>query len=595
MISLVTAQELDEEFLSSLPDDVRKDLIEKNSKQELNTKETYRPYLYSSKLRQAEELLSLKERLELDLLELERRLNVDDGLVMKEDLKLFGEDFFNTFQTTYMPINEPNLDDSYTLDFGDILNIQLVGQNNFIEKLPINSDGSINLPNVGKIIVSGLSLDDASRLIKSTINSSFIGTEAYVSLEEIRDVNILITGNAMNPGIYTLTGNSNILHAISAAGGISEYGSYREIKLLRNNKVIETLDLYNLLIKGQYNISKRLRSGDTIFVEARKNIVSIDGAIYRPAHYEVLENENLDEVINFANGIKSTADYENIYLERILDGSLKTIPIFNEIQFKSIKAIDGDMIYVREHPYRKAKISGAIIKPGTYTMAAGETINDLIEKAGGFTPNAYPFGAIYQNEDAKLVNIKAKNILYEEFLDNILAMSQQSVQQNIDLTPIVRLTKEIKDTDPNGRVVIDLTDEMPSDIYNIKKGDELFIPERNNIVYVYGETSIEGAVMYEENKSVEYFVNRAGGFKKFADTKSIYVLHPNGESQLFSTKRNIFESSPRSQIEIYPGSIIFVPRKLDESTPKRLAAQAYVSILGNLGIALASLSSINNN
>ena len=84
-------------------------------------------------------------------------------------------------------------------------------------------------------------------------------------------------------------------------------------------------------------------------------------------------------------------------------------------------------------------------------------------------------------------------------------------------------------------------------------------------------------------------------YKTYADKKSIYVLHPTGESQLFSSKRNIFESSPRNSTIIYPGSIIFVPRELDETTPKRLAAQAYVSILGNLGIALASLSSINNN
>ena len=93
---------------------------------------------------------------------------------------------------------------------------------------------------------------------------------------------------------------------------------------------------------------------------------------------------------------------------------------------------------------------------------------------------------------------------------------------------------------------------------------------------------------------VEYFVDKSGGFKKFADNESIYILHPNGESQLYRSKRNIFESRPKSEIKIYPGSIIFVPRALDESAPRRLATQAYVSILGNLGIALASLSAIND-
>ena len=156
------------------------------------------------------------------------------------------------------------------------------------------------------------------------------------------------------------------------------------------------------------------------------------------------------------------------------------------------------------------------------------------------------------------------------------------------------LTEELNNTDPNGRVVIDLLNDSTLDLYGIKEGDELFIPEQNYVVYVYGEISSEGAVMYSENKDVEYFVEKSGGYKRFADNESIYILHPNGESQLYRSKRNIFESRPQSDIKIYPGSIIFVPRELDDSTPRRLAAQAYVSILGNLGIALASLSAIND-
>ena len=146
-------------------------------------------------------------------------------------------------------------------------------------------------------------------------------------------------------------------------------------------------------------------------------------------------------------------------------------------------------------------------------------------------------------------------------------------------------------------MVVNLTSSIndETDKVQIKDGDELIIPEISNNVYVYGEISTEGSVMYSPNQDVEYFVNKSGGFKKFADVNSIYILHPNGESVRYENKRNIFESQPNSEVRVYPGSIIFVPRKLDESTSRRLATQAYVSILGNLGIALASLSSINNN
>lgn len=588
----LNSQELDSNFLNSLPDDIKKDIQTQNVERNNDSKFNYKPYLYSSKLSQAEELLKLKERLELDLVELEKRLNSDSEISIDEGLKLFGVDFFNTFQTSFMPINEPNPGSDYSLDVGDILNIQLTGQNAGVNDYPIKKDGTIFLNDIGQIVLAGLNLNEASSIIKSKIKSTYIGSEAFITLKEIRDVNVLITGNAKNPGIYTLTGNSNILHAISAAGGISEFGSIREINLVRNDKIIETLDLYELLIKGNYNLKKRLRSGDVIFVEARKAIVKIDGAINRPAKYEVLHDQNLLSVIEFANGIKRTADMQYASLERILDGELKTIPLVDKSQFKKIKAEDGDLIYIREFPYREAIISGAVLKPGTYTMSSEENLNDLIQKAGGFASNAYLDGAIYVNEDAKKVNRKANDILYREFLDNIIALSQQG---NVDLTPIIQLTKEVKDSNINGRVIIDLNDSSSLSSYPVKENDYLFIPEISNVVYVYGETSSEGAVMYIDNAEVDYYVKKSGGFKKFADKKSIYILHPNGESELYIAKRNIFESSPKASVSIKPGSIIFIPRELDETTPKRLAAQAYVSILSSLGIALASLSSINNN
>ena len=112
-------------------------------------------------------------------------------------------------------------------------------------------------------------------------------------------------------------------------------------------------------------------------------------------------------------------------------------------------------------------------------------------------------------------------------------------------------------------------DENTIDRNKIKDGDELIIPETNNVVYVYGETSTQGAVMFSENKNVEYFIDKSGGFKKFADRELVYVLHPNGESQLYKSKRNIFESRPKSEVKIYPGSIIFVPSSMGNTAPRK--------------------------
>lgn len=592
-IFIIQAQELDESFLESLPDDIKEDLVERADQNSENSKEKYRASLYSSKIEETEELRDLKARLEVDLEELERRLKSDEKLAINDELLLFGSDFFSTFQTSFMPINEPNPDSSYILDYGDVLNIQMIGQVDFIEVFSISGDGSINIPDIGKIILAGLTLNEASSLVKSKVENVFIGTDVFVTLEEIRDVNILVSGNAENPGIYTLTGNSNILHALNVAGGINQFGSYREINLIRNEKVIETLDVYDLLIDGNYSLRKRLRSGDVIFVEARKNIVTIDGAIKRPAKYELRDDEFLESAIRFANGIKNTADLKNIFLERVIDGSLKSIPIVNITQFESISSVEGDLIYVREYSYRTAVIAGAVYKPGSYIMAAGETIYDLIKKAGGYTENAYPFGAVYENDEAKLINEQAQSLLYEEFLDNIIALSQLNIGQNFDLTPILKLTEEIKNSKPSGRIVVDLLNEDIENFVNIKSGDKLTVPEKTNSVFVYGEVSSEGAIAYSPNQGVDYFVQKSGGYKRYADNESIYILHPNGETERYSKKRNLFASQP-DNLNMYPGSVIFVPRKLDNSATRRLATQAYVSILGNLGVALASLSAINN-
>ena len=126
-----------------------------------------------------------------------------------------------------MPINEPNLDGSYILDFGDVLEIQLIGQNDSIEEYELKRDGTINIPDIGKVSLAGLSLNDASSLIKAKVDKAYIGTQAFITLKNIRDITVLISGNAFNPGIYTLNGNSNMLHAISMAGGVSDIGSYR--------------------------------------------------------------------------------------------------------------------------------------------------------------------------------------------------------------------------------------------------------------------------------------------------------------------------------------------------------------------------------
>ena len=286
----ICSQELDESYLQSLPEDIRADVLKK-----IDAKESLEKPVY----RRASTFIDKEEDEDKDI----------------NKTSLFGSNFFDVMQTSFMPINEPNLDSSYVLDFGDVLEIQLIGQKDMIESFSINRDGSINLLDIGKINLSGLSLNDAGNLIKAKVNSAYIGTEAYVSLKNIRDINVLIVGNAYNPGIYTLNGNSNMLHAISMAGGINDIGSYRNINLIRSGKVIDTLDIYEVLVFGKYNISNGLRSGDSIVVGPREKIVSIESGVMRPSLFEMKSNENFDDLLKFANGFSKDINLNQIFIK----------------------------------------------------------------------------------------------------------------------------------------------------------------------------------------------------------------------------------------------------------------------------------------
>ncbi len=593
IIPVAFSQDFDDSFLDSLPEDIQEDVLERVESNSDKEKPSFlRNSIISSEL-EKKELEDLKKRIEEDLKYLEEKIEDEEDDSLFKELPLFGEDFFKTIQSTFMPINEPNLDSSYVLDSRDVLEIQTIGDDSFIENFPVARDGSITIEEVGKIYVAGLSLEDASSVIKARIENSYIGTSAYVSLVSIRDINVLVSGNAFNPGVYTMSGNSSVLHAVSVAGGINDFGSYREINLIRDENVIETLDLYDVLITGELNFKSRLRTGDIVFVNPTNNIVSIDGAVKRPARYEMLDEQSLGDVFKYANGLKKEADLNNINLERYLDDSVRSIPIVNISQFDEIPAKDGDKILIREHSFRKIKVSGAVINPGTYIMTEGSTIKDVISKAGGYTDSAYPFGAVYENQDALVINKRAKEILYEDFIDNIITLSQQNPDGGFNFTAFIDLTEKLKKTKPNGRMVVDLLDDESSNDIYVKDGDFITIPEQPNHVYVYGEVSSEGAIQFEFDESIEEYINKSGGYKETADKLAVYIMQPNGNTQRYDLQRNLFESQRRN-LEIYPGSIIFIPRKIDNSAARRIATQAYVSILGNLGIALASLSNLSD-
>ena len=559
--SFIISQEFNEDYLQSLPPELREDILTRVDAKKESEKPIYR---------------NLSSQLEKPF--------VSSGI--------FGEKFFTTYQSTFMPINEPNFDTNYILDYGDVLKIQLIGQKDLIDNYEISRDGSINLPDIGQIYLSGNTLKEAISMIRENITSAYIGTDVFVSLESVRDVNVIVSGNVFNPGIYTLSGNSNPIHALVMAGGVDKFGSYRDIKVKRGNKIIHSIDVYDFLINGKSETYHRLQSGDLVFVEKAQKHILVQGGVNRPMKYELKNDETLDKAIYYANGYSTLGDLKNISINRINLGSIDSIFLGPDDSLSNYLAKDKDVLNVQIFKYKNVSISGSVKNPGDYTIEPGQGILDLVNRAGGYSKNAYPYGGVVLNKEVLAINAKANKNLYENLLDAIIDISSKNpITDNSSLLELITLVAE---TEPNGRIQaefdINILKQDPTKDIILQDEDEIFIPEKVNHIYIYGEISNQGTIRFKENEGVNYYINKKGGLLKSADNKSIYVLLPNGNTFKLNQRKKIFSNNKISSQKLYPGSVIFIPREIDDSYIRQQTIQAYASILGNLGISLASLS-----
>ena len=570
LLSIVSySQELDDDFLSSLPENIRKDIEGK---------------------------IDAKAELEKPVYRSASTFVDKDKDKDKEDLntKLFGSDFFDVMQTSFMPINEPNLDASYILDFGDALEIQLIGQKDLNDTYVIGRDGTINLPDIGKLNLSGISLNDASELIKAKVNNSYIGTSAFISLKNVRDINILIVGNAYNPGIYTLNGNSNMLHALSMAGGINDIGSYRNISLVRSGKIIDTLDIYEVLIYGKYSFSNGLRSGDSIVVNPLGKLVSFESGVMRPAIYELKEGENFEDLLKFSNGFSKNNDFDSIIVKRVANKHSSVIGLKIDDLY-SFEFLDNDSIFIREFKIDTIRIEGFVKNPGTYKFSRGTTLSEAISAAGGYDSSAYTFGGYLENDKALIINQDAKEKLYQAFITNLITSGLSPAGETSGLRELILQLKESQST---GRIIaefdLDIIANDPFLDTILEDGDRLIIPQITQQVYIQGEVANPGAIRYAPGMDINYYLKKSGGVLRNGNINNLFIVHPNGETENFSSKSRLsFIIAENDKQLIYPGSIIYIPQNTNFASTLQVAS-IWAPILSSVALSLTSLSVLNN-
>jgi len=549
----VISQELNKAFLESLPKSIQEDFLSADGDEDLTDNFNERP---ETRIRKVESGIDdIKDQIQ----SLESQLNREDT---KDEMIIFGSNFFDSYQTSFAPINQQNFSSDYVIDVGDVLSVQTLGSIKVNKKLTVSRDGSINIPNIGIVLVAGLPYADAIKSIQAFVTQKFIGLEVFINLDLARDMSILLVGNATQPGIYTLPGGSNILSLLHAAGGISEGGSYRLITHKRNNKIIQELDLYDILINGNLLFKSPLRSGDSIIISPSRRLVSISGGINTPAIYELKDNEQLEDLVNLAQGFSISASNE-LFISNATGNMVKV-----SSEERALTELNhGDSIKIPLFSPITQKIftvtlDGAIKKPGKYSFFEGTTLHEIIVEAGGYTENAYPYGASLYRQKVAEIQQEAFDKTYASLI-NFLASNGSGSSAAVSSSPNLPLIlAELKASKFKGRVSAEFSQrkvekDPPLDTI-LSDSDEVFVPLFSSDVYVTGDILNPGGRRYSSEFKPSDYIEQSGGLGKFADTDRIVVIKPNGDAEVIKAK--LFFSYSGSTI--YPGSTIYVPREI---------------------------------
>ncbi|EKO3735528.1 SLBB domain-containing protein [Vibrio metschnikovii] len=310
------------------------------------------------------------------------------------ELKRFGLDLFAASPTTFAPVSDVPVPSDYRVGPNDEIIVQLFGKDNSTHRLRVNREGVINFPSLGPISVAGLSFSEVRASLMQRVQEQMIGVRSDITLGELRSMQIFVMGDAYKPGAYTVSALTTISQAIYYSGGFSESGALRDVQLKRQGQLVQRLDMYDLLLKGETSSDVRLMPGDVIFVGPVKNTVRIAGEVNRPAIYEVNGNETYQEVIQMAGGLTANAYPEQVEIKRLVPQGLREVVSLNLTRHTDKQRVvhDGDDITVKTRGNelkRYVQIQGDVAQPGFVQWQEGIRISDVFHSLDtAFNPTA---------------------------------------------------------------------------------------------------------------------------------------------------------------------------------------------------------------
>ena len=508
--------------------------------------------------------------------------------------RIFGFNIFNnpniSFETS-LKIPTPK---NYTLGADDEIIIDINGYSEEHYNLPVTSEGYIKVPKVGNIFVSGITLEEAKKRIVDRLSKIYVGLKSYngsapnttatVSLGSIRTIRVTMLGEVVAPGTYSMSSLSRVMNALYLSGGPNENGTFREVKVIRDKRLVAQVDLYDLLTTGNLRQNITLQDQDIIQVGPYRSRIEVKGQIRKPAIFENLPTESLERIIaEYGNGFMPDAYRQMLKIQRFTDKDVKLIDLNSEL-LSSFYPKNGDAITVEQiltdRIENAVNLVGAVFRAGRYSVSDNSTLTKLIKRAEGF------------KQDAFLNRIIITRLREDLTKENISVNYNDIVSGK---SPDITLQREDEIRVYSGLELLEnYTVRIQGEI-NLKGGETAAAPTTGTTgvseVPTKGTTLIVpiGSFPYVKNMTVEDLILKAGGLKESAATGRIEVIRrkknigQDDPSRINSTIGERFKFSINSNLSIDTSASKFILEPFDEvfvRASPNYEKQQFVSVEG---------------
>ena len=498
---------------------------------------------------------------------------------------LFSGNFTRASQSLYNP--------DYKIAVGDKINFRMWGAVEFQQELMVDSQGNVFIPNVGAINLLGVRNGDLVKVLKKGISRIYKqNVFVYADMNVYQNVSVFVTGNVNKPGLYQGLSSDSIVQYLDKASGINlDYGSFRNIEVLRDNKVVLEVDLYDFLFSGKIQLFP-FRTGDVILVKNLENYAFAEGDVQKPFRFELKEDIKTLSDLARVSGAKPIVT--NAIVRSYLSNNKIDINSYKQKEFSEVALKVGDEVEFRPDYSAEnitIKIEGEHNGMHSMVVKKGTTLAEVVLRVKPNPQSNMDAIQVFRQSVAqtqkRLIDAQLKE-LETLALTSSSVTAQEASMRASHSKMVLEFIERAKNLTPKGQIVLENKSAYATTI--LEEGDIINIPTANNLVLVQGEVALPGAFIYEEDKNLDYYIKLAGDFTERANKKRILVIRANGKAERYDASWYAFASAP----SLKPGDSLLVLPAIETGRGLQITS-VLAQILYQIAIATSVVLDINNN